>query len=520
MDAGMTKENTIDKKSEVKTNLVHGSSAEVVKTDGMVSTKSGDKKQRPGKLDITAAKVGFKNSAENEQFASETAKASSKAKAANTMSESSQPPTPGTAVSQASVTSVVRQNQPRTIRIPPAPKAEPSSPGHEPPTKSASRRPSFNSAQQPGTPVSERMSDNMSFTSTTMSRANSPPPPKIGTAPVRQVTKNQQKKERQARAKQAEGSSKVPEPAMKFEEVQAPIIGRKKKAKKEATQGTADSTPTATRPTSPVSKEDAVEEKATSGPVTPAKEPKKGASKVVADSKETDTPSSPATPANNEQQKASLTQASVVASLLKSGEIPTTAADLFKNTAPGLNHRFETIESDLFDIEPPSADQIRLLDQGEAIHLEKSANNNVVILPDRRQIPGFTAAQASRYIELRKKALSDGGRSSTQAFEGLFVASRPTNVQALNPAGQRDPKMKKLNNKFETPAARSDPIIRRRYGFCAELSEESVLLKKPTMTVSEAEQHLAAQRKDTEALEKKLGGLLKRNRRLVFGNAH
>ena len=486
------------------------------------SYKTDDRKQRPEKLDIAAAKdksriVG------REAATMEATRITRKGDDLSGL-DLSQPPTPGTSASQSSVTSTVRQHQSRATRIPPVPKAEASPPGFTPSNKQTSRRPSLASINRPGTPTSERISDNASFTSATVSRASSPPPSKVGSAPVRQVTKNQQKKERQARAKQAEGTVKADEPAAKVEEVQAPIIGRKKKTKKEKPQGTADSTPTATRPVSPVSKEDMLEGLAAPAPApapaTPPKETKNGLSKVAADVKESETPSSPATPATSEQQRASLTAASIFAGLLKAGEVNATAADLFK-TVPGLNHRFDSIELESVGVEDPSEDQLRLLDQGEAVHIEKSPNNHVIMLPGRRPLRGLSAEQASRYLELRKQALFNGDVPSHQALDGLIPAPPPVSVAAMSSMSQRASKQKKLVNRFSTPIAETEPSsVQKRRNASAGTFDENMLNRKPTLTVAEAEQQLSAYRKETEVLEKKMSALLKKNKRLLFGNAH
>ena len=493
--------------------------SEVREKKSLAPTKPSDKKQRPSKLDIAATKEEPKTKVQDGPESTEAARATTKSKSEGSNAlETSVPPTPATAVSQMSATSVVRQPQPRTIRVAPAPKAEASSPIVASSSKQASRRASLSSLHQPATPTSERNSDDVSFTTTSMSRANSPPPSKVGTAPMRQVTKSQQKKERQARAKQAEGSSKVEEPPTKVEEVQAPIIGRKKKTKKQRTQGTADSTPTATRPSSPVLREETADERPASGPATPAKDTKRGSSKATVEMKEPETPSSPATPAAAEQPKDKLTAASIVASLLNRGEISPSAADLFKIPAPGLNHRFESIEPDFPEMEIPSDDQLRALDQGEAIDIKKGPNHHVVVLPDRQQVPGLTAGQASRYLELRKQALANGDVPSHQALEGLIPAPPPINVSALTSISQRNSKTRRLANRFETQTAQSEPASMR--AGATGIASEGVLNKKPSFSVVEAEQNLLMHRKEAEALEKKLGTLLKKNRRLVFGNAH
>lgn len=124
------------------------------------------------------------------------------------------------------------------------------------------------------------MSDNISLTSTSQSRANSPPPPtsKVGSAPVRTKTKNQLKKERQERAKALEEEKAKIEEAVKpptEEPAQEAILSRKKKAKKEKeskppkvkpSPAVTDVTPTASRPVSPGKQPVAVAEPSTSKP--------------------------------------------------------------------------------------------------------------------------------------------------------------------------------------------------------------------------------------------------------------
>ena len=467
-----------------------------------------EKKLRPSKLDIAAAKDGIKKG---------------KASTDNTGVASgplpSQPLTPATAVSQVSTSSATRSNQARAIRVPLQSKAEtrPGSPTVAPTfaSKHASRQPSIASIERPGTPASENFLDNMSLASMTLSRANSPPPSKVGSAPVRHLTKSQQKKERQARAKQAEEASKVEELPSKAEEpMQAPIIGRKKKAKKEKTQGTADSTPTVTRPTSPVPKEEEPTE-AKPEPVTPVKEGKKPASKIAGDIKEPDTPSSPATPASHDRQ-ASLTAASIFASLVKSGEISASASELFK-PVQGLNYRFEGLESELAlaDDSTVSDSQMHSLDQGEAITIQKSPTDHVVVLPDRSALRGLTAVQAARYVELRKQALANGDVPSNQGHTGLV----PDLPQVALPVARVSPRSPSEDHKLSNPFL--SPTGMQKYGVIERTREEKIFLKKnPHLTVQAAEEAYAQARKETEAIEKKLNAVIKKNRRLLFGNAH
>ncbi|KAL9071191.1 MAG: hypothetical protein Q9161_004368 [Pseudevernia consocians] len=490
--------------------------SKAIESSPAISSKPVDKKSRPSKLDIAAAKDATKKDKESIDTAETTSGP-----------VPSQPPTPATAVSQASASSATRPNQSRAFRVPPLPKAEirPASPATAPAitSRQASRRPSIASIERPGSPASEKYWDNMSLASTTFSRAGSPPPSRVGSAPVRHFTKSQQKKERQTRAKQAEEASKIEEPPTKVEEpMQAPIIGRKKKAKKEKTQGTSDSTPTVTRPTSPVPKEEeAVDEKAE--PVTPVRDGKKTSSRIVADIKEPDTPSSPATPASNDPQKALLTAASIFASLLKSGELSSTVSELFKSV-PGLNYRFEGLELDLAvtDDSMVSESQMHSLDQGEAITIQKSPTNHVVVLPDRSALRGLSAVQAGRYLELRKQALANGDVPSNQALASLVPVLPQVSLPVARFTSRTSSEDQKLPNHFAAPTSGPTPLIAnlQKYGAMEAPGDEGFLKKIPGNGVEDAEQALSLSRKETEIVEKRLNTLLKKNRRLVFGNTH
>jgi CCR4-NOT transcription complex subunit 4 len=148
----------------------------------------------------------------------------------------SRPNTPLTGISRASDSSSTRL--PRVLRVADTPKVE------TPPSASAvlsvssvlaskapSRRASISSSR-PVTP-GELGSDYEPNTSASVSRANSPPPSRVGSAPLRTMTKSQAKKERKLKAKQVEAKKDEPVTTVSIEEpVQAPIIGRKRKTKK------------------------------------------------------------------------------------------------------------------------------------------------------------------------------------------------------------------------------------------------------------------------------------------------
>lgn len=219
-------------------------------TPEKTTRKEDDQKRKhPGKLDITAA-VTKRDLAINDDDSTpvdtstptrsgEASTPGKLAEVAKTLSQRVAMPPPGLAKiesSGASVSSPIYKTAPRTLRVVQTPKTEvPASQlaAGLPSAKLPSRKPSISSIHFPGTPTSEHisLSDNISMTSTSMSRANSPPPSRVGSAPVRAKTKSQVKKERQERGKtgvQVEESAR----ASLDESVHEAILSRKKKAKK------------------------------------------------------------------------------------------------------------------------------------------------------------------------------------------------------------------------------------------------------------------------------------------------
>ncbi|KAK5113206.1 hypothetical protein LTR62_003542 [Meristemomyces frigidus] len=250
------------------------------------SKKDEKRKQHPGKLDITAA-VNKWDEATAAATKASTAEISTPTKQRNASQAASM-----LSVESPMVSSPGLKNAPRTIRVVQTPKAVTPPPqpltSNFPPNfpglagRLPSRQPSIASINPPGTPSSEQVSisDNFSMTSTSVSRANSPPPgvgvSKVGSAPVRTKTKSQMKKERQERAKIIEEEKvsvgvEVVTPVAD-EPAQEAILSRKKKAKKEK-----DSKPV--KIPKPVSTSDVPEAgpsksqdlPVASGPATPAK---------------------------------------------------------------------------------------------------------------------------------------------------------------------------------------------------------------------------------------------------------
>lgn len=168
----------------------------------------------------------------------------------------SRPNTPQTSASR--MTESPAPRQPRVLRVIDTPKAEtppPMSATQSVATfsmagKARSRRPSVSSQSRSDTPGDVGSEADL-YTSTSASRANSPPASsRIGSAPVRSITKSQLKKDRKQKAKEAEAKQQEATPVTE-EPVQAPIMGRKRKTKKapaESPHPPPDSAPAATKP--------------------------------------------------------------------------------------------------------------------------------------------------------------------------------------------------------------------------------------------------------------------------------
>ncbi|KAI1001908.1 hypothetical protein K3495_g6297 [Podosphaera aphanis] len=147
------------------------------------------------------------------------------------------PPLP---TSTTSTQSPLSRSITKTLRLSSTSKNEVSSGGNGTPSSmgsvlpSKSRQPGINASgrlERPGSPTSEIISDNASITSTSFSRASSPPPTRVGSAPIRATTKSSQKKQRLAQKEK--NRAEIEAAAVVATEVEiAPIIGRKKKQKK------------------------------------------------------------------------------------------------------------------------------------------------------------------------------------------------------------------------------------------------------------------------------------------------
>ncbi|CAI4220007.1 unnamed protein product [Parascedosporium putredinis] len=127
----------------------------------------------------------------------------------------------------------IEPTMPKTLRLVSTPRTE-GVPGLAAGTTAPGLLSMVGRAVRPGTPTSEIISDSASIVSASVpaSRSNSPPPSKIiGSAHLRTTTKSQQRKQRKEAHK---GMTEVIVEAAKPEaEEHAPVLGRKKKQKKE-----------------------------------------------------------------------------------------------------------------------------------------------------------------------------------------------------------------------------------------------------------------------------------------------
>ncbi|KAB8209091.1 hypothetical protein BDV34DRAFT_189232 [Aspergillus parasiticus] len=229
-------------RSQTKDDLTVGSdNKSSKKSGGITEEKSVSKttKGKPMKLDIPLNTSHAQDSTplKSEQLT----QAASSQVPAPASAIGSRPNTPLTGVSRISDSSVPRQ--PRVLRVvdtpktetPPPPSATQSFSSQLAAAKGRSRRPSVSSISRPDTP-GDFGSEADLYTSASVSRANSPPASsRIGSAPVRAMTKSQAKKERRQKAKEIEAKKHEAVTAMVEEPVQAPIIGRKRKTKKTPT---------------------------------------------------------------------------------------------------------------------------------------------------------------------------------------------------------------------------------------------------------------------------------------------
>ena len=385
---------------------------------------------------------------------------------ATTPAAASRPNSPMTGVSRASDSSSVRQ--PRVLRVVEMPKNETPPPPSATQSVSSSiqvkkhsRRPSLSSlVSRPDTPADfgSEGGDPPSFTSASVSRANSPPPApsvptsRIGSAPVRTVSKSQAKKERRQKAKDAEARN-VEAAAPVEEAIQAPIVGRKRKTKKPGPSSTSGNT----------KESQAAPDVASSRTMVDNEKPE--TSKKVKASSEVESPAAveekhvPRVPANNtveqmiKDSKASgipikdlfaertSSLQSLLAELHKSGDIDLNEHPLFNPSNLGQRVDMKCSAGDYEMLKQPielTDDDRKALLRGEAVRILEDPLNlqkdRCLISPHGCILRHLSPEEEERYLVLEKRL---GSGQSVDPFPDYPVAP-VTEPDGINRAGGLD----------------------------------------------------------------------------------
>jgi hypothetical protein len=430
------------------------------------------KRQHPGKLDITAA-ISVPNHEQSSVASSVKHEAQAKViHAVSTATNNSVPTSPA----PTSTDSPVKKPTARTLRVVATPKAE------NPPPLSAvsaishpqiptveklrSRQASIASVNMPGTPVSDLVSDTASITSTSFSRANSPPliGGKVGTAPVRKKTKSQQKKDRQERArKEEERAMAMEEPKSEPEVVQEALMGRKKKAKKPVSNPKPLSVLTKSQPQSPKPTEiEDVKEQPTTPEVTPITTKKGHLAKVSVSSPHPE----PTTPAADTTggDKREVNAQSIIADLQKTGELIASTLEFFKPLSSSLAQASRTAQTSGGPITPPdlkmhlSPADVEALSKKRPVRLngpDGKPDSSTLITPQGKFFWGLTHELEEKALELEKhieelkgarrfhaqKGASQRQRAASQVLPTISTALKEAGASLSKSVGQSMPKL-------------------------------------------------------------------------------
>lgn len=446
------------------------------------------KRQPPGKLDIGAA---TKVSEEEQSPAISSSKHDVQAKNIRSVPVTSATSVPPSPAAVATGSPIKRSVAPRTLRVVPTPKTEvppplpsatfPSLPHIPTVDKLRSRQASIASINQPGTPGSEMISDTASITSTSISRASSPPPigGKVGTAPVRKKTKSQAKKDRQERKRQIEEEQiMIDDDKSDVEVVQAPIIGRKKKTKKPASILKPLATTLNSQPASP--KPATVEDDHSDAPTATSR--KASSAKPVA--RETPEPE-PESAHEYTRDKREHTPQSIMADLQKTGELLASTLEFFKPLSSSLTHASRT--SQATNIAPPpdlkihfSEADLEALSKKKPVRLsgiDGKPDSRTLITPNGKFFWGLTEELEQKALELEKHIEEIKGHAryhprnhTAHAHASHFTAQSqskdvlPAIATALKEAGkklntntsQQMPKLDSANNPTLPPVQPSE----------------------------------------------------------------
>ena len=388
-----------------------------------------------------------------------------------------------------------------------------------------STEPSLASQSRPSTPAPSHTpsqdvgSDSVSLNSAPISRASSPPPSRVGTAPKRELTKNQQKKERQAKAKAAEEAEKGTKSATGStvgEVVQAPIVGRKKKTKKSSTINDVPM------------KKDSLPSSPKVKPTSEVKEPIIDVSKK--DTKEkVATPPLPAPETPSQPKEKTINQ--LLSDIVREFDLANCA--LFKNP-PNLNHRYdlsitEDLDFPLFNDMRLSQSELDALNHKEAVSRNLKIFNkpiNLTLTPEGGILRGFSAEEEAHIQDLERRLFAE------QAGPTRFHAPRATQGATAAAASAEMDIIARMHHEFETlkqlreeedggfPLSLTDEVIGlanaavgRTMGGGGGGSRQADLLKGKGM--EELKGALDAARKEAEAFEKKVNAAVKKNRKVV-----
>lgn len=411
--------------SSDKLSALASTSSKVAGASSPKTSKPAEKRTTPGILNISVPKSSIRVAVP--ETPSKT-----------TVASSAFPPLPPSTTLQSPAT-----RTPKNLRVIAKEKAETPIARSATPSSTSSMFPPFplgrslKAQERPSTPTSEIISDNASITSASMSRANSPPPSKVGSAPVRTTTKSMQKKQRRELQKEKEKELEATVVKAEPEPEIAPIMGRKKKQKKERTVTSAvgGSTPVGSRPPSPSPGETPREEssganaeyKAQAGdsieasPLT-EKESNKPASKGKA---KLQRPPSPepveiiAEPQNEIAEKPIPTPASVLQDLVSSGAILDAASIPVLRTPVGIiNEKKRDKDNGGVNLQDTShkltitpEDRTALL-SGLPVHKITEGPNRIMLTPNGDCVRNLTQEEEERYLKLQAQIAAEAGPTS------------------------------------------------------------------------------------------------------------
>lgn len=403
-------------------------------------TLPSSKRQPPGKLNLSLTAKTAENDATSASGLYKQEISSKTVRAVSATAPNSLPVSPAATSSGSPLKKPIGA---KTLRVVATPKTE--SPPQLPPLpnlpqvptveKLRSRQASIASVNQPGTPASELISDTASFTSTSISRANSPPPigSKVGSAPVRKKTKSQAKKDRQERARQAEEERAIEEATPEPEIVQAPIVGRKKKTKKPTSN---NKQPAAVTKSQPESTKLSAKEEEELEELYQANLAAKRAAAAMAAAPSPQVESMPEQEIPKERREP--TAQSILADLQRTGELVASALEFFKPLSSSLAHSSKIAPMSGGPVAPPDLKihfteaDLQALTKKQPVRLsghDGTSDSRTLITPQGKFFWGLTQELEEKALELEKH------------IDELKGAARfhPKKLTAQNPGSQSLP---------------------------------------------------------------------------------